>query len=78
MSYIRSAPLPGSRERVDGWFTGPVRMGTEELELLEAQRRSGPSLPADAGSFVRTPATHPRRVGDVSCCGVELAGRRPG
>jgi hypothetical protein len=32
----------------------------------------------NAGNLVHTPATGPHRVRDVSCCGVELAGRRPG
>jgi hypothetical protein len=29
-------------------------------------------------NLVRAPFTSPHRVHDFSCCGVELAGRRPG
>jgi hypothetical protein len=62
-----------------------------QLESGERRRLPAPEIATDcrrrsfrrlttrnAGNFVRTPATRPHRVRDVSCCGVELAGRRPG
>jgi hypothetical protein len=64
------------------------------LQLEPGQRRRPPLPPEiatdcrrrslrrlttrNAGNFVRTPATRPHRVRDISSCGVELAGRRPG
>jgi len=44
--------------------------GYDRLDLVLTTR--------NAGDLVRTPATGPHRVRDLSCCGVELAGSRPG
>jgi hypothetical protein len=49
------------------------------LPRLHRRRRSIPRLTTcNTSNLVRAPFTSPHRVRDVSCCGVELAGRRPG
>jgi hypothetical protein len=61
--------------------SSPVSTGASPSPEIatDSRRRSLRRLTTrSAGNLVRTPTTGQHRVRDVSCCGVELAERRPG
>jgi hypothetical protein len=69
----KSCPCSPARAR-----SAPAPPPPPEI-ATDCRRRSLRRLTTrNAGNLVRTPATRPHRVRDVSCSGVELAGRRPG